>query len=253
MTKRKICLLVVAVLGTALTLGAGIATAEKPVKTVVGEVETEFNGGFSPKALSKKKATPITFNISGKVRSLDSADPHPPALKEFVLEGDKHVSIDVNGVPTCKSGVIQATDTARAKKACGPALIGTGRTEVGVKFPEQPEVPVNSDLLVFNGGVKGGVTTLFIHAYFTAPITGAIITTVKIKKVRRGRYGLESIASIPKIANGAGSVKTFNLTLRKGILSGTCPDGHLNARGIAVFANGLKATGEVVRPCTGKG
>lgn len=253
MNKRNRSLLV-AVLGIAvIALGVGIAAAEKPVKTIVGELEAEFNGGFSPKALSKKKPTPITFNISGKLRSLDPNEPHPPAMKEFLLEGDKHATIDVKGIPTCKEGTIQATDTASAKKACGPALIGTGKTEAGVKFPEQPEVPVHSDLLVFNGGFKGGVTTLFIHAYFSSPINGAIVTTVKIKKVHHGRYGLESIASIPKLANGAGSVKSFSLTLNKGIISATCPDGHLNARGTAVFANGLRASGAVVRPCTGKG
>jgi hypothetical protein len=254
MNKRKSYLLAVAVLGIGVVaLGVGIAAAEKPVITKVGSIETEFNGGFSPKVLLKKKPTPITFNISGKIRSLDPAEPHPPALKEFVLEGDKHATINVKGIPVCKEGRIQATDTAHAKKACGPALIGTGKTEAGVKFPEQPEVPVHSDLLVFNGGFKGGVTTLFIHAYFSSPINGAIVTTVKIKKVHHGRYGLESIATIPKLANGAGSVKSFNLTLNKGIISATCPDGHLNARGTAVFADGLRASGGVVRACTGRG
>jgi hypothetical protein len=174
-------------------------------------------------------------------------------MKEFVLEGDKHASIDVKGIPICKKGKLQATDTVHAKKACGPALIGSGKTEAGVKFPEQREVLVHSDLLAFNGGVRGGVTTLYIHAYFSTPINGAIVTTVKVKKVHHGRYGLESIATIPKLANGAGSVKSFNLTLSKGILSATCPDGHLNARGTAVFADGLKLSGGVVRPCTGKG
>jgi hypothetical protein len=254
MNKRQSYLLLAAVLGiVAVALGAGIAAAEKPVKTVVGELETEFNGGFSPQVLSKKKATPITFNISGKIRSLNPAEPHPPAMKEFVLEGDKHASIDVAGIPVCKAGTIQATDTTRAKKACGPALIGSGKTEAGVKFPEQPEVLVHSDLLAFNGGVRGGVTTLYIHAYFSTPINGAIVTTVKIKKIHHGRYGLESIATIPKLANGAGSVKSFSLTLNRGILSATCPDGHLNARGTAVFADGLRASGGVVRTCIGKG
>jgi hypothetical protein len=254
MNKQRSYLFVVAALGIAIiALGAGIAGAEKPVKSKVGSIETEFNGGFTPKALSKKKATPVTFDISGKIRSVDPAEPHPPAIREFVVEGDKHATIDVKGIPVCTSGKLQATDTVHARKACGPALIGTGKTEAGVKFPEQPEVIVKSDLLVFNGGSKGGVTTLYIHAFFSSPINGAIVTTVKIKKVHHGRYGLESVASIPKLANGAGSVKSFSLTLNKGIISASCPDGHLNARGTAVFADGLRASGAVVRTCTGKG
>lgn len=255
MNKRlgKYVILVAALGVAALLVTAGMAAAEKPVTVVAGEIHAEFNGGFSPKVLSKKKPTPISFNISGKLKSLDPTEPHLPALKEFLLEGDKHVSISVKGIPTCKSGKIQSTDTQAARKACGPALIGTGKTEVGIKFPEQPEIPVKSKLLLFNGGVKGGVTTLLIHAYITVPTPAAIVTVVKVKKTHKGRYGLGSVATIPKIAGGSGSVKSFSLTLQKGILSASCPDGHLNARGTAVFADGTVASGIVARPCTGKG
>lgn len=124
---------------------------------------------------------------------------------------------------------------------------------MGLKFPEQPEIPVKSELLVFNGGFKGGVTTLFIHAYITVPTPAAIVTTVKIKKIHKGRFGLGSVATIPKIAGGSGAVKTFNLALKKGIISATCPDGHLNAHGTAIFADGTHISAEVVRPCIGKG
>ncbi|MGN6276776.1 MAG: hypothetical protein ACTHNP_12730 [Solirubrobacterales bacterium] len=242
---------VVALAVAAILIVTGLAAAEKPVRSVEGNLETIFNGGFTPKVLSKKKPTPITFNISGQVLTLDGT--HPPALKEFVLEGDKHVSIDVNGIPKCTAGKLQSTTTAQARKACGPAVIGTGKTEVGVKLEEQPEIPTKSELLAFNGGTKGGVTTLFIHAYITVPTPVAVITTVKIKKIHKGRFGLLSVASIPKIAGGTGSVKSFSLKLDKGILSATCPDGHLNARGSAVFTGAPTLSGEVERPCTGKG
>jgi hypothetical protein len=241
----------IAVLVGTLSTMAGLATAEKPVKVVVPPLEGEFNGGFSPKTLSKTKPTPISFNVSAKLRDMNGD--HPPALKQFVLEGDKHASISVKGIPTCKSGQIQATDSKAARKACGPALIGSGKTDVEVQFPEQPPIIAHSELLAFNGGVKGGVTTLYIHAFLTAPVTAAVVTTVKIKKIHKGRYGLESVATIPKIAGGAGSVIFFTLTLKKGILSATCPDGHLNARGTALFSNGTKLAGSVVRPCTPKG
>jgi hypothetical protein len=241
-----------ATFAVAALLVAGIAAAEKPVRSVQGDIETVFNGGFSPKTLSRTKPTPISFNISATIRKLDG-DHHPPALKEFLLEGDKHVSIDVKGIPICRAGELQSTDTAAARKACGEALIGTGKTEVEIAFPEQPPIPVPSELLVFNGGSKGGATTLFIHAYITVPTPAAIVTTVKIKKIHKGRYGLGSIASVPKIAGGSGSVKSFSLKLDKGILSATCPDGHLNARGTASFADGTRISGGVVRPCTPKG
>ena len=52
-----------------------------------------------------------------------------------------------------------------AKKACGKALIGTGKTEVELLFAESRRSMLKSNLLVFNGGLKGGKTTLLIHAY----------------------------------------------------------------------------------------
>jgi hypothetical protein len=251
--KKMWQLLIAAALTAAVALSiSGLAGAEKPIKIVQPPYEVEFNGGFSPKAISKTKPTPITFNISGVIRRQDGG--HPAALKEFLLEGDKHAGISVKGIPVCKSGAIQSTTTAQARKACGSALIGTGKTEVGIQFPEQPtEILTHSELLVFNGGFKGGVTTLLIHAYITVPTPAAVITTVKIKKIHKGRYGLESVATIPKIAGGSGSVKSFSLALNKGIISATCPDGHLNARGTASFTDGTKISGGVVRSCTGKG
>jgi hypothetical protein len=223
----------------------------KPEKVIVGDLEVEYDGGFSPKALPKTKLTPITFFLWSKIRKVDGS--HPPAIREFKLEGDKNVEVNVKGVPTCKSSQLQSTTTANAKKACGPALVGSGTTEVEVEFPEQPPIDVKSELLAFNGGLKGGVTTLYIHAYLTAPVTAAIVTTVKIKKVKKGRYGTESIAAVPKIAGGSGSVTYFKLKFDKGFLMGKCPDGRLQAHGTAVFADSTKASATVVRPCTPKG
>jgi hypothetical protein len=242
-----------AVLALAVLVVASVAVAAPWEKFVVGDLEVQYNGGFSPKVISKKKPTPITFNVAAKVASLDPVEKHPPALREFVIEGDKHATFDVKGTPTCESGQIQSTTSEAARKACAPALIGSGKTDVEVKFPEQPPIIAHSELLAFNGGVKDGTTTLYIHAFLTAPVVAAVVTTVKIKKIRKGRYGLLSTATIPKIAGGSGSPVFFTLTLKKGIIDATCPDGHLNARGVGAFDDGTKVNGIVVRPCTGKG
>ena len=244
---------VVAALTAAILVVAGIAVAAPWQKVIVGDLEVQYNGDFAPKVISKTKPTPISFNVAAKIASLDPAEKHPPAVREVVIEGDKHGSIDVKGIPTCTSGKLQSRTSKAAREACGPALIGSGKTDVEVKFPEQEPILAHSELLAFNGGVKGGVTTLYIHAFLTAPVTAAVVTTVKIKKIHKGRYGLESIADVPKIAGGSGSPVFFTLTLKKGIIKATCPDGHLQARGTAVFTDGTKANGTVVRPCTGKG
>ena len=244
---------VLVVLAAAALLLAGVAIAAPWKKVIAGDIEVQYNGGFSPTVLSKKKPTPISFNVAAKIASLDPEEKHPPAVREFTIEGDKNGSIDVKGIPKCRSGEIQSTDSKTARSKCGPALIGSGKTDVEVKFPEQQPIIAHSELLAFNGGVKGGVTTLYIHAFLTAPVVAAVVTTVKVKKISKGRYGLLSTASIPKIAGGSGSPIFFTLTLKKGIISATCTDGHLNAHGTAIFADSSKVSGTVVRPCTPKG
>lgn len=234
----------------ALTV-AGIATAEKPVKVRAGNLELEFNGGFSPKVLSKTKLTPITLTVSGKLKTIDGT--HPPALKEFNVETDKNGAINVKGLPVCTAAKLQSQDTKHAEAICKTAIIGSGQATAEIEFPEQAPIDAKSKIIAFNGGFKGGVTTLYVHAYLTVPTPAAIVTTVKIKKINNGRYGLEAKSSIPKIAGGSGSVKHFNLTInKKGVLTAKCPDGKLQAHGTAVFSDGTRASAEVIRTCTGK-
>lgn len=249
---RKFMMLTTAIAALIAISVVGIASAgNKPVTVRAGNLNLTFNGGFKPSALPKNKLAPIKLNASGKIATVDGS--HPPALKEFILETDKNGTINTKGVPKCSAGKIQATDTTAAKKACGKALIGTGTTTAEVQFAESQPVQVNSQLLVFNGGTSGGKTTLYIHAYFSSPVSGAIVTTVKIKKIHKGPYGIESIATIPKIAGGAGSVTSFNLNItKKGVLLAKCPNGKLLARGEAKFDDGTTAKAGITRPCTGK-
>jgi hypothetical protein len=235
---------------------AGVASGEK---VIVGNIEFEADGGFTPMTLSKTELTPIAFNAEGTIKTLDRS--HPPALKEVLLEADKNTAVNVKGYPVCKSGQLQSQDTSHAEAICRDALIGEGRAKASILFVEQKEVPVSSKVLVFNGGENGGVITFYIHAYITIPVPAAIVTTVKIKKVHHGRYGLETISTIPKIAGGAGSITSFSLKIDKkftykgkkvSVLSAKCPDGKLQAHAVGTFSDGTKAATDFIRPCTGK-
>jgi hypothetical protein len=249
---RKFLMLTTAIAALIAISVVGIASAgNKPVTVRAGNLNLTFNGGFRPTALPKHKFAPIKLNASGKIATVDGT--HPPALKEFILETDKNGTINTKGVATCKAGKLQATDTKAAEKACKAAIIGSGTTTAEVEFAESNPIDVNSKLLVFNGGTKGGKTTLYIHAYFSSPVSGAIVTTVKIKKIHKGPYGIESVATIPKIAGGAGSVTSFSLNItKKGVLTAKCPSGKLLARGEAKFADGTRAKAGIARPCRGK-
>ncbi len=240
--------------------GATIASAEKAIVVRVGNVIVTFNGGVTPKKLPKNKLAPIAFNASGKIKTADGT--HPPALKEVVIEADRNSAINAKGVPVCTAGKLEATDTVHAEKACPDAIVGEGKTAVEVEFPEQQPFPIESKLLAFNGGVQGGKTTIFVHAYLSSPVSAAVVTTVKVSKIHKGRFGLKSVATIPKIAGGYGSVTSFDLTIKRSFtykgkkqsyLLAKCPDGHLNAKGTAVFLGGPTLSAEIVRSCTPKG
>lgn len=251
---------------TTLALGAvfavafaGLATAKKYPDTVVkaGNLVLTLNGGITPTALPKNgKPAPITLNVSGKIATADGT--HAPALKEVIVETDKNGSIDTKGLPTCTSGKLQAQDTSHAEAICKKAIIGNGITDVEVEFPESNPFIAKSKLIAFNGGTSGGKTTILIHAYLSSPVSAAVVTTVKISKIHNGRYGTKSVASIPKIAGGYGSVKKFELTFDRGYknkpyLFANCPDGHLNAKATSVFSDNTKLVGSFVRSCTPKG
>jgi hypothetical protein len=240
-----------AVAGSALAAGG-----ETPVTVKVGELELTANGGFSPTAISATKQTPIELKASGEVKEANGS--HPPAARELIIEGDKNAEVHVKGIPTCSSGQLQATTTQAALAACKSALIGEGQTTAQVAFAEQKPLTVPSKLLLFNGGEKGGKITWFAHAYFSDPISGAIVTTVTISKIHKGPFGTLAVAKIPQITGGSGSIVSFNLNIKKSVgginpISAKCVGGKLKVHVQAKFEDGTKAETEILRSCTAKG
>jgi hypothetical protein len=256
---RKHVLIVLALGALVAVSVVGIATAaggEGPVTVKVGNLELTANGGFTPKALSKTKQTPIELTAEGSVKEADGS--HPPAARELIIEGDKNAEVHVKGIPTCKSGQLQATDTKAAEKACGDAIIGEGHATAQVALPEQKPINVNSKLLLFNGGEKGGKITWFAHAFFSDPVSGAIVSTVTIQKKPNGRFGTYTLTKIPQIVGGSGSIIAFDLKIKKKVggvnpISAKCTDGKLKVHVESKFEDGTKAATEIVRACTPKG
>jgi hypothetical protein len=255
---RKYLLITMAVGALIAVVGASVAVAAKDTVVRAGNLILTIDGssGVTPKALSRTEYTPIAFTAAGSIRTADGTQ--PPAVKEVLLDA-QNSAVNVKGYPTCTSGQLQARDTKSVEAACKSAIIGKGITTVSVAFPEQAPIPAKSPLLVFNGGLKGGTTTFYIHAYLTQPITTAIVTTVKIKKAGSG---LKSVTTIPVIAGGAGSVKDFSLKIDKkftykgkkvSVLSAKCPSGKLQAHATAVFRDNTKLSADVLRVCTPKG
>jgi hypothetical protein len=260
---RRYVLLVVGMVALIAVTAVGIAAAaggEGPVTVKVGSLELTSDVRFQPTVGSATQQTPLLIKTSGEVHESDGS--HPPAARELTIEADKNGLIHTKGIPVCKSSQIQATDTTAALKACKSALIGEGTVVAQVAFAEQRPLDVSSKLLLFNGGEKGGKTTWYAHAYLSDPVSAAIVTTVTITKINRGRYGTESVVKIPQIAGGAGSGISYDLEIFKFVkvgakeinpISGRCAEGKVKFHFGAKFEDGTKAETEVIRACTAKG
>jgi hypothetical protein len=249
-----------ALLLASITVGLAVAKGEKPIVVTVGNLRLTANGNFSPTVLPKNKLAPITLNLSGKIETLDHT--HPPAIQEVIVETDKNGAINAKGLPVCTSGKLQAQTTAKARAICKTAIVGEGTTSVEVAFPEQRPFIIKSELLVFNGGVSGGKTKVFVHAYLSSPVSAAVVVPVTVTKIHNGRYGLKTVAKIPKIAGGYGSPLSFSLKAgrkftykgkQQSYLLAKCPDGHLQAKGVGIFSGNIRLAGSLVRSCTPKG
>jgi hypothetical protein len=250
----------VVAIGLTIVGVAGATHGEGPVTVRVGELRVTANGGFSPRALPRTHLQPVGVTAAGKVS--EAGGGHPPAVRRIQLEIDKHVDIDTKGLAVCRPGQLQATDTRAALKACKGALLGTGKTTAQVAFAEQKPIDVPSKLLVFNGGDRGGKVRMFIHAFFSSPISGAIVTTVTFKRIHRGRFGWLAEAKVPQITGGSGSIVSFALNISKWFRSNgrrtrafaaECADGKLKVHVEARFEDGTKAETELTRSCRAKG
>ncbi|HEX6689131.1 MAG TPA: hypothetical protein VF085_10775 [Solirubrobacterales bacterium] len=263
--RRNVLLAIAA--AAVLSIGA-VAIADAAHTTVgVGNLKLTFGGSFSPKALPKATYVPITANLEGKITTTDGT--HPSAFRETVVDVDKDIKVSVKGLPVCKAGQLEAQDTPAAKKVCGATELGSGQAHAEIAFPEQHPIKVTSPITVFNGGEKGGKVTLLIHTFITVPVPAAIVTTVTIEK--KGS-GLHSVAKIPVIAGGSGSVLDFKFKLGRtyaykgkkvGYLEARCPDGVFKVKTPkTIFKNeartpGVPSTtvlkGSLAIPCTPKG
>ena len=265
MRKKLMLALVVAAVAS-----LGVAAIASAVKTTIrgGNLIATFGGNTSPKKLPKKGYAPVTTHIFGSIKTSDST--HPSALREAQVNIDKDVKVNSKHFPSvCKAGQLEARDTKAAKRVCGKAIIGEGHADAEIAFPEQRPIKVPSPLLVFNGGEHGGKTTLLIHTFITVPAPTAIVTTVTIK---RAGTGIKSVAKIPVVAGGSGSVLDFDFKLGKtytykhkkvGYFEASCPDGvfKVNVPKV-VFKNEAREAGAAPQtvlkgglavPCTPKG
>ncbi len=250
----------------AMAVGAGLAlivvasALAKPHVIRSGNLFLKDDGGIFPSKLPRHSQMPISARIDAEIGTTDGT--HPPAVKTLNIDFDKSIQVNARGLPVCKGSQLTARSTAAAKKACPDAIVGSGEGEVEVAFPEQKPFAAAGPIVLFNGGVHGSTTLLFVHAYVDVPAPTAVIATVKIARIHRGHYGIHTVAQVPAIAGGAGSVISFKLTIgrkftykgrKESYLTASCPTGLYYTEGNILFADGITLQGTHILPCTPKG
>jgi prepilin-type processing-associated H-X9-DG protein len=247
----------------AMAVGVGLAllvvasALAKPHVIRAGNLFLKDDGGIFPSKLPRHSQMPISARIDAEIGTVDGT--HPPAVKTLDIDFDKSIEVNARGLPVCKGAQLTARSTTDAKKACSDAVVGSGEGEVEVAFPEQKPFAASGPIVLFNGGVHGGTTLLFVHAYVDVPAPTAVIATVKITGIDRGHYGLHTVSRVPAIAGGAGSVIRFKLTIGRkftfkgkaeSYLTASCPAGRYYTEGNILFADGSALKGTHILPCT---
>jgi hypothetical protein len=222
-----------------------VCLMEAPARACGASVEAKIDARFSPKRLAKREQTPLSQWLSMSFKNSDGT--HPPALKGFEIEEDRHLRLNLTGVPACHGLGIQ--DGVPLQQKCRESLIGTGRMVVNIQFPEQEPIVTRSRVTVYNS-VSNGTRSLLLATYVTVPTPGNIVITAAVKHSDLGRYGLKLVGSVPKIAGGSGSVTYLAWRLRKNISSATCANRRLQTGFKATLVDGTFLAGTVTRDCT---
>jgi hypothetical protein len=254
MKKLLICAIAV---GAGLVLIAAASALAQPKVVRAGNLIFRDNGGIAPTKLPRHQQAPISAKLNGQISTADGS--HPPAIKGVIADFDQNIQINAEGLPVCRKDQLEARSTAAAKRACPDAIVGSGKAEVEVAFPEQTPILATGPVYFFNGGVHGAETLLYIHTFVNVPAPTAVVATVKLTKIHRGHYGIHAVAQIPTITGGAGSVTKFKLTVdrtfaykgrQQSYLTASCPTGLYYAEGKVQFTDGTLLKVTHVLPCT---
>lgn len=218
---------------------------------------------ITPKALPRRTVAPAGLRFSARLPVKSASGAPMPAAKEITLLLDRNIELDFAGYPLCESHGLESQPgpSPDLPDGCKQAIIGWGSASYLIRFPDSEPVAESSRLFLVNGGRSGGSWMLFAHTYIRVPVPAMIVSTIKIRPVRSGRYGSEATITIPKVAGGSGSLTHMSFKLDKrfqrdgrkvSVVNAKCPDGKLSLSTTTTFADGSRAHDDSARPCTGR-
>jgi hypothetical protein len=118
-----------------VALGAAAVTAGA---VEIRTLPSTFNFEIYPRKVSRTQPTHVRMSLTGRYETSDGS--HLPALREMKLEGDKHLALDLKGVPKCVG--VHSDYRGWLEDFCSDAVIGRGELTTEVAFPEEPMMTV---------------------------------------------------------------------------------------------------------------
>lgn len=193
----------------AILAGAGVAGA---VVVQSGGVRITVLSQVMPYKLPRNKPAPIAVFVAGHLAATDGGI--PPQLQRLRIEVNRHGLLQSKGLPVCRPAQVQPATTEKALRACGDALIGSGRFWAHIVLPEQGAYPTQGRLLVFNGR-EAGKPTLLAQIYTSHPFDSSFLVAFSIRRIDKGPYGTELTASLPETLGEWGYLDRIKLTLKR--------------------------------------
>jgi len=156
-----------------LLRAAGLAAlAAAPAWAVTngeGDLRLSFDGGIRPSTLPRHRPAPVRVWVSGSVRSTTGDPARIPQIRRIEVAINRQGRLDDRGLPVCRPRQIRKAKEAKAKRACGAALVGRGRVAVQARLDSQAPSLVRARLLAFNGPSRDGRKLILAQAYSRKP------------------------------------------------------------------------------------
>ncbi len=207
-----------------------------------------FSFDVKPTKISRTEPTPVWMELTGKYSTEDGS--HVPAAKTLQLQMDRHLALDLKGVPACRRPSLDIRrSTAQMENLCRKSIVGRGEISVEVAFPETVMTTVSERFVVFKADGRRAGIDLVAFTFLPAPVSAEVVIPIDLRRLGTGRIDWEARLSIPKIAGGSGSLTDYSLRIGKRFLSATCVGQRFELRAVATFADGSRLPEKAIRVC----
>jgi hypothetical protein len=247
MRKRSLAVGLAATMLAALVASVAVAgPVGAPVDSSDGNSQS-IGSLIKPKRLYEKQFSPASLEVTTKLSTKTAANGVPVPTTRVLVDFDKNAKLYTKGIPTCDAGKLQNKSTEIAKRECGRAEIGSGKATALLPVGTQV-FTVEQDVTAFNGKPKGKRPVVLLHTYGTKPIQTTLVLTGTVSNYNKQGFGPRLDVEVPLIANGAGALIYFNVTIdkkwkfkgqRRSFLEAKCPKSKkLKTRSVFTFHDG---------------